>query len=256
MSKPLVLITADVKPIDGYNWHAAISTYIEALIGTANVMPTIMPSMGGALDLDAYLDRVDGVLITGSRSNVNPALYGGEATEANGPYDPERDASTLPLIRRTIERGVPLFAICRGIQELNVALGGTLRTEIQEEAGTGDHRAKDSPHHDERFAMAHEIKVLPDSQLASFLGGEPVEVNSLHRQALGALGRGIVVEATAEDGTIEAVTVANAPGFVLATQWHPEYWAASDGPSQKLFTAFGRAVRAYGASRGALTAAE
>lgn len=256
MSKPLVLITADVKPIDGYNWHAAISTYIEALIGTADVMPTIMPSMGGALDLDAYLDRVDGVLITGSRSNVNPALYGGEATEANGPYDPERDASTLPLIRRTLERGIPLFAICRGIQELNVALGGTLRTEIQDEAGIGDHRAKDSPHHDERFAMAHEIELEEGGHLASVLGTEPIEVNSLHRQALGTLGKGVVVEARAKDGTIEAVAVSGAAGFVQATQWHPEYWAASDGPSKKLFTAFGEAVRAYGASRNTLAAAE
>ena len=141
MTKPLILVTADVKPVDGYNWHAAPSTYLHAVVRGSDALPLVLPSLGADIDIDDALDQVDGVLATGSRSNVNPQIYGGEATEANGPYDPERDATTLPLLRRAVERGVPVFAICRGMQELNVALGGTLETEIQELEGVDDHRA-------------------------------------------------------------------------------------------------------------------
>lgn len=245
MSKPLVLVTADVKPIDGFNWHAAISTYLHAVLKGAGAVPVILPSLGAELDLDAALDHADGVLVTGSRSNVNPALYGGEPVEENGPYDPDRDATTLPLIRRAIDRGVPLFAICRGLQEMNVALGGTLLTEVQSVAGRQDHRPPTSDHQDERFRIAHSVEIAPGGALETVLGGEPIEVNSLHRQAVGRLAPGLKIEAQAEDGTIEAATVEDSPGYTLATQWHPEYWVMTDGPSQKLFAAFGQAVRDY-----------
>lgn len=249
MTKPLILVTSDVKAIDGYNWHATPSPYLHALINGSNALPVILPSLGADIDIDGVLDQVDGILVTGSRSNVNPQLYGGEATEANGPYDPDRDATTLPLLKRVIERGVPVFAICRGIQELNVALGGTLLTEVHEVTGRADHRAPTSEHQDVRFQISHPVEIEPDSQLAEILGEEPIDVNSLHRQAISTLGENLVVEARAEDGTIEAVTVRDAPGFVLATQWHPEYWVASDGPSQKLFKAFGEAARTYRSRR-------
>lgn len=249
MSKPLVLVTADVKSIDGFNWHAAISTYLQALVKGSDAVPMILPSLGADLDLEAALDNVDGVLVTGSRSNVNPALYGDEPTEANGPYDPDRDATTLPLIKRAIERGIPLFAICRGIQELNVALGGTLQTEVQTVEGRRDHRPPVSENQDIRFQITHPIEVAAEGRLAGIVGTDPIEVNSLHRQAVGTLAPGLVVEAQAEDGTIEAATVADSPGYVLATQWHPEYWVMTDGPSQKLFAAFGDAVRDYRTKR-------
>ncbi|MBD8893830.1 gamma-glutamyl-gamma-aminobutyrate hydrolase family protein [Roseibium litorale] len=245
MTKPLILVTSDVKPVDGYNWHAAPSTYLKAVISGADALPVILPSFGADIDLDAVLDRVDGVLATGSRSNVNPELYGGEATEANGPYDPERDATSLPLLRRAIERGIPVFAICRGMQELNVAMGGTLLSEIQDLDGRDDHRAPVSEHQDERFKIAHPIAVKPGSQLEAVVSSPEINVNSLHRQALGTLGEGVEVEASAEDGTIEAVSIKNACGYVLGTQWHPEYWVGSDAPSAKLFKAFGDAARAY-----------
>lgn len=245
MSKPLVLVTADVKTIDGYNWHAAVSTYLQAIVKGSDAIPMILPSLGPDLDLDAALDQVDGVLATGSRSNVNPQLYGEEPTEENGPYDPDRDATTLPLIKRAIERGIPVFAICRGMQELNVALGGTLLTEIQSLEGRRDHRAPTSDHHDERFRIAHPVEVAPGGCLAAVVGEEPIEVNSLHRQAVGDLGNGMVVEASAADGTVEAASVEGSRGYVLATQWHPEYWVTTDGPSKKLFAAFGDALRAY-----------
>ncbi|WP_299482595.1 gamma-glutamyl-gamma-aminobutyrate hydrolase family protein [uncultured Roseibium sp.] len=245
MTKPLVLVTADVKPIDGFNWHAVNSTYLHAVLQGSDSIPLILPSLGAELDIDAALDQVDGVLATGSRSNVNPAIYGQEPTEENGPYDPDRDATTLPLLKRAIERGIPVFAICRGMQELNVALGGTLLTEIQTISGRKDHRAPVSEHQDERFQIAHPVEVADGSCLEKVLGSEPFEVNSLHRQAVGDLGAGLVMEANAEDGTIEAMSVKDSRGYVLATQWHPEYWVSTDGPSQKLFSAFGDAVRAY-----------
>ncbi|MTI00084.1 gamma-glutamyl-gamma-aminobutyrate hydrolase family protein [Roseibium sp. RKSG952] len=249
MTKPLILVTADVKTIDGYNWHAAPSTYLQAVLAGADAVPVILPSLGPDIPLDDVLDQIDGVLATGSRSNVNPGLYGEDATLENGPYDPDRDATTLPLLRRTVERGIPLFAICRGMQELNVAMGGALLTEIQDLQGRSDHRAPTSEHQDERFRIAHPIEIKDDSGLAKILGSEPVEVNSLHRQALGALGTSVVVEALATDGTIEAVSVKDARGYVVATQWHPEYWVRSDSPSQKLFEAFGRAAAGYRVKR-------
>lgn len=246
MTKPIILVTSDIKAIDGYNWHAAPSTYLAALTSTAKVIPLIAPSLGADMDdAECILNQVDGVLATGSRSNVNPALYGLEPTEANGPYDPERDGATLPLLRRAVQKGIPVFAICRGMQELNVAFGGSLITEIQNMDGREDHRAPVSEHQDERFRLAHSITIKTGSLLETVLGTDKIEVNSLHRQALGTLGDGIEVIAEAEDGTIEAVGVKNACGYVIATQWHPEYWVNSDLPSRRLFEAFGNAARNY-----------
>ncbi|MBG6141950.1 putative glutamine amidotransferase [Labrenzia sp. EL_142] len=245
MTKPLVLVTADVKSIDGFNWHAVNSTYLQAILKGSDAIPMILPALGAELDLDAALDQVDGVVATGSRSNVNPQLYGQAPTEENGPYDPDRDATTLPLLKRAIERGVPVFAICRGMQELNVALGGSLLTEIQTLSGRKDHRAPASERQDERFRIAHPVEVSSGGCLEAVIGAEPFEVNSLHRQAVGDLGNGLIIEAQAADGTVEAMSVQDSPGYVLATQWHPEYWVMTDGPSKKLFAAFGNAVRAY-----------
>ncbi|MEP3430520.1 MAG: gamma-glutamyl-gamma-aminobutyrate hydrolase family protein [Roseibium sp.] len=245
MTKPLVLVTADVKSIDGFNWHAVISTYLQAIVKGSDAVPMILPALGADLDLDAALDQVDGVLATGSRSNVNPQLYGQDPIEANGPYDPDRDSTTLPLLKRAMERGIPIFAICRGMQELNVALGGSLLTEIQNLEGRNDHRPPTSDRQDERFRIAHPVEITTGGTLETILGAEPFEVNSLHRQALGDLGNGLIIEAQAEDGTIEAVSVKDSPGYLLATQWHPEYWVMTDGPSKKLFGAFGDAARAY-----------
>ncbi|HMB48046.1 MAG TPA: gamma-glutamyl-gamma-aminobutyrate hydrolase family protein [Afifellaceae bacterium] len=250
---PLILVTSDVKPIDGYNWHAAIDTYLKALTLTG-AMPFILPNLAGGIDLDAALDRVDGVLVTGSRSNVHPSHYSEEPSAAHEPYDEARDATTLPLIRRAIERGVPMLAICRGIQELNVALGGSLITEAQEQPGRMDHRAPVSDHHDERFALAHDVHYEAGAGMAEITGGPTVRVNSLHRQIIGRLADRLVVEAKAEDGTIEAVRVAGAAAFAYGVQWHPEYWAASDKPSNDIFTAFANAARNHGARRTAIAA--
>ncbi|MCX8996860.1 gamma-glutamyl-gamma-aminobutyrate hydrolase family protein [Rhizobiaceae bacterium BDR2-2] len=250
MPKPVVAVPADLKTIDGVAWHAAQNQYVKAALTVAEVMSFIVPAFEHGNDADAILDHVDGLLVSGSASNVHPSLYGRQAVEKDGPFDPGRDATSLPLIRRAIERGIPLLAICRGLQELNVALGGSLQGEIQENEGTWDHRSPETPDRDEAFAIRQSVIVREGSCIANYLGlsGE-IRVNSLHRQAIAETAPGLQVEATAPDGTIEAVSVIGARTFACGVQWHPEYWAETDHPSRQLFAAFGDAVRAYAASK-------
>ncbi len=246
---PLIAVAADVKPIDGYTWHAAAEAYLAAIVHGFGGIPLILPSLGEAIDYDALLERIDGVLLPGSRSNVHPSRYGELPSPKAEPHDPRRDAVTMPLINAALRHGVPLFAICRGMQELNVALGGTLIAEVQEQAGRSDHRAPVSDDQDIRFAIRQEIRLVPGGVLADLFETDTIQVNSLHRQAIGRLAEGLAVEATAPDGTIEAVRVREAAGFALGVQWHPEYWVRTDPPSQNLFRAFGAAVRAHMAAR-------
>jgi putative glutamine amidotransferase len=252
-STPVVAVAADVKDIDIYRWHAVPETYLRATVNGANALPLILPSLDETTDFETLLDRVDGVLLPGSRSNVHPLRYGAEESEKTLPHDPRRDAVTLPLIKATLARGVPLFAICRGMQELNVAMGGTLVAEVQEVPGRMDHRAPVSDDNDLRFAIRQDVVVEPGGVLARILGAGTVRVNSLHRQAVDRLGAGLKVEARAPDGTIEAVSVIGAKNFALGVQWHPEYWVGNDQPSRALFAAFGQAIRDY--SEGRLPAA-
>ncbi|MEJ0096902.1 MAG: gamma-glutamyl-gamma-aminobutyrate hydrolase family protein [Bauldia sp.] len=246
---PIVAVAADVKEVDGYRWHAAADTYLRAVVNGAGALPLILPSLEEGTDFDTLLDRVDGVLLPGSRSNVEPPRYGAPPSDKTLPHDTRRDAVTLPLITAALARGVPLFAICRGMQELNVAHGGTLIAEVQELPGRSDHRAPVSSDNDMRFAIRQDVTVEPGGVLAGILGAGTVQVNSLHRQAIGRLGSGLTVEALAPDGTIEAVSVANARSFALGVQWHPEYWLTSDAPSRALFAAFGEAIRERAAGR-------
>lgn len=247
--RPLIAVPTDVKSFENYIWHCAPEQYLAAAIDVAEVTPLLVPSFGAKMDADAILDGVDGLLVTGSKSNVNPELYGIEPSEAFEPYDNARDATSLPLIRAAIDKGVPVLAICRGLQELNVVLGGTLATEIQDLEGRMDHRAPQSDSQAERFALQHPVKIAPKSCLAEILKSDSVKVNSVHRQAIDRLAPELEIEAVAEDGTIEAVSVKNARGFIVGVQWHPEYWVQSDAPSRKIFEAFGDAVRAHNAKR-------
>lgn len=256
MPQPIVAVSTDVRRFENYTWHAAPVQYLEAALAVAGALPLLLPSFGARIDFDGLLDRVDGVLLTGSKSNVDPSLYGGEATEADGPYDPDRDATTLPLIRRAVARAVPLLAICRGIQEMNVALGGTLASEIQDLPGRMDHRAPDSERQEDRFAIRQTVTIRPGSCLAGVFGAGDIQVNSVHRQAVDRLGPSLDVEAVAPDGTVEAVSVRGARGFAVGVQWHPEYWAHSDDASARIFRAFGDAVRARATAREGRAAAE
>lgn len=255
MSKPFVAIPADFRPFDGNVWHAVQHQYVRAAVEGAGVIPFIVPALEAGNDADAILDRVDGLLLSGSRSNVHPSYYSdGEAKEADGPFDTGRDATVMPLIRRALERGVPLLAICRGIQELNVALGGTLASDIQEQPGIWDHRKPDVPDLDIAYGIRQTVLVKEGSCLASVLGSGEVRVNSLHRQAISKAAPQLAIEALAEDGTVEAVSVIGAKAFAVGVQWHPEYWVGKDTPSNKLFAAFGDAVRAYADNKRKVTA--
>ena len=240
---PIILVTTEVRPMDNYVWHAAAETYLKA---TADIgaVPLLLPSLGKRLDLEALLERVDGVLLTGSRSNVHPARYDGEPSPRHEPYDLARDDTTFRLIPLALKMGLPFFAICRGFQELNVALGGSLITEAQERAGSLDHRAPLDLPQDARFGLAHDVELEPNSHLGALLRTRCIRVNSVHRQVIDRLAPGLIVEGRAPDGTIEAVRVAAADNFAFGVQWHPEYWAATDAPSGALFRAFGEAARA------------
>ncbi|MCD2183043.1 gamma-glutamyl-gamma-aminobutyrate hydrolase family protein [Rhizobium sp. GN54] len=249
MPKPVVAIPADIREIEGNVWQATPNQYVRAAVKGAGVIPLLVPALETGHDFDEILDRVDGVLVSGSRTNVHPSHYGREATEADGPFDPARDATSLPLIKRALERGVPLLAICRGLQELNVALGGTLANEIQDIPGNWDHRKPDTADLDVAYGIRQDVIVKEGTCLASVVGTGTVRVNSLHRQAISATAPRLAVEAVAEDGTVEAVSVIGSKAFAVGVQWHPEYWVGSDEPSNNLFKAFGEAVRDYAAAK-------
>lgn len=222
--------------------HGTPGRYCAAVLGGAGAVPVIIPPVGEAAL--AVLDRLDGLLLPGSPSNVEPHHYGTAEDETPELHDPARDGTTLPLIREALRRGMPLLAICRGIQELNVALGGTLHQRVQLLPGRDDHRGRGATL-DEQYALRHEISV--HGQLARLLGRDRTRVNSVHGQAIDAVAPGLVVEARAEDGTIEAVRVEGA-SFALGLQWHPEYRYAEHPDSVALFRAFGDACRAHAAS--------
>lgn len=245
ISRPLIAVTSDIREIDGNNWHATPSEYVTALVEAAGVTPVLLPNIHDAIDYDALFGAVHGLLITGSRSNVHPEHYGQEANEQHGPFDPDRDATTLPLIRAALEYGIPVLGICRGLQEMNVALGGTLANDIQDLEGKNDHRAPQSTVRDERYAIRHPLDITENSCLAAIVEGTTIDTNSVHRQAIDRLSEKLEPQAVAQDGTIEAVGVKDAQDFALAVQWHPEYWVRTDAPSAKIFKAFGDAVRKH-----------
>ncbi|MBC8129983.1 MAG: gamma-glutamyl-gamma-aminobutyrate hydrolase family protein [Rhizobiaceae bacterium] len=245
----LVAVPADIRTIGNHRWHAAPETYLKAVIRVSGAIPLLVPALSAELDIAEILSRVDGVLVTGSVTNVHPARYGKKPSAAHEPYDEDRDALTDAMIKGAIDRGVPLLAICRGHQELNVARGGTLATEIQDLDGRMDHRSGDHPEQKDRYAIRQPVHTKADSTLGRIVGKTEFEVNSLHRQAIDRLGDGLTVEATAPDGTIEAISVDGARGFALGVQWHPEYWAETDAASAAIFTAFGEACRTYRKAR-------
>ena len=242
---PLVGLPADTYEKDGFLFHSLGDKYARALVEVSDVLPLMIPSMFDAVAIDAILDRVDGILMTGAISNVHPPHYGENETKDHEPYDHNRDAMTLQLIRAVIDRGMPLFCICRGFQELNVALGGTLETELQRGSGRLDHRAPKSDDTDVRYAPRHPISITKGGFLHHTLDQTETMVNTIHRQGIGKIAPGLNVEATAPDGIIEAVSVKGAKSFAFGTQWHPEYRATGNPDSVKLFKAFGDAVRVY-----------
>jgi putative glutamine amidotransferase len=250
--KPLVGISCCTKIFGAFGMpnHAASDTYIQAVDQLVDAVPVLVPANGGACRVETLLSRLDGIILTGSRSNVQPALYGGPPHAEGTPEDVARDGVTLPLIRAAIRAGIPLLAICRGFQELNVALGGSLHQRLQDLPGRLDHSTPLQPNGRVRIGKAHHVSVVPGSWLHRIAGSTQLAVNSLHNQGIDRLAPGLVVEARAPDGTIEAVRVANAPGFAVGVQWHPEYDHATDPASRAIFTEFGAALRAQAGSIG------
>lgn len=250
--RPLVGVTACLRENGRGGWHHAVGDrYVQAALSAVGALPVLIPAVGrelaeeGAMTeaLDRLLDTLDGVLLTGSPSNVEPHHYGGDPSREGTAHDAARDATTLPLIRHAIERGVPLFAICRGLQEVNVALGGTLHQLVHEVDGRRDHRSPKAPDPDVNYAPVHDIEIVEGGMLHRLLGERRVRVNSLHAQGVDRLAPRAKLEAIADDGQVEAFSVPDAPGFALALQWHPEYKALDNPVSMKLFGAFAASCR-------------
>lgn len=242
-SKPIVLVPACNRLLGHHVYHVAGKKYVDA-VRLAQCQPLIVPT-ATAHELDALLDLAHGVLLTGSPSNVHPSHFFEEVLDPTLPLDPDRDAWTLPLIPKAIERGMPLFAICRGFQEVNVALGGSLHQAVHRVAGFRDHRDDESQPIEVQYGPAHEVAVQPGGLLERILGLQRFEVNSLHGQGVNRLAKGLRIEARAPDGLVEAFSLEAARGFMLAAQWHPEWRAAENPVSRKLFQAFGEAALAY-----------
>ncbi len=249
--RALIGISCCIKPFGlfGTPNHAASDSYVRCTLGPVGGVPVLLPAAGEALAPE-ILPRLDGLMLTGSRSNVHPDNYAGPAHAPGTPEDTQRDSTTLPLIRAAIAAGLPLLAICRGFQELNVALGGSLDQRIQDLPGRLDHSTpSDQRHGPVRTAKAHPLRVAADGMLAGIWNqaglawrAEAVPVNSLHNQGIQRIAPRLIPEAWAPDGTIEAVRVADAPGFALGVQWHPEYDWEADALSRAIFEAFGEAA--------------
>ncbi|KIA79154.1 gamma-glutamyl-gamma-aminobutyrate hydrolase family protein [Chromobacterium amazonense] len=250
MSQAIIGIPCDLKTIGLLPFHAVGDKYITAAAGGAGGLPLLIPALGDEGLLRATLQTLDGVLLPGSPSNVEPHHYGGPASREGTLHDPKRDATTLPLIRMVLEQGIPLLGICRGFQEINVALGGELHQHVQEQPGLNDHREAESDDVAEMYAPAHTVSFVEGGLLAGWTGQRGAQVNSLHQQGIKRLAPGLDAEAHAEDGLVEAYRIRDAKAFAFAVQWHPE-WRYWENPlSQAIFHAFGEACRARRAQRG------
>jgi putative glutamine amidotransferase len=242
-ARPVIGIPADRRIVGPHPFHMAGEKYITPLLRIAGALPLIIPALGDELMLADLLDELDGLLFTGSPSNVEPRHYGGEASRPGTLHDPERDATTLSLIPRAIAAGVPVLGLCRGFQEMNVAYGGTLWQHVHEVPGLHVHHEDPDQPLDVQYGPVHDVTLAPGGQLESIAGGSRIRVNSLHHQGVRTLGPGLVEEARADDGLVEAFRVADARRFALAVQWHPEWQAEANAFSVELFRAFGAAAR-------------
>jgi putative glutamine amidotransferase len=248
MSKPLPLvgIPANYALDDGRAGHRVGASYIDAVFEVSGCMAVLVPACGEKHDFGTLIDRLDGLFLTGGAPNVEPKNYGGPPSRPGTLHDPNRDATVLPLIRRAVEAGLPLFAVCLGIQEVNVALGGTLHQLVHEVPGKNEHRMDRTLPPGERGVPRHPVFPTPGGLLHRLAeGAGSVMVNSLHAQAVDRIADSLIVEGVSDDGVVEAVGMPGAKAFMLAVQWHPESRGALEWPlSQAMFQAFGDACRA------------
>lgn len=247
--KPLIGVPADRRVLDPHPFQMVGEKYLDALIKGSDALPLITPVMADDVDVDELLMQFDGIFLTGSYSNVEPHHYDGEPSEEGTLHDPHRDAVTLPLAKRALETGVPLLAVCRGFQELNVALGGTLHQKVHEIAGYHNHLENENDPLDKKYGPSHPVTLTEGGLLRRLVGSDTVTVNSLHAQGVARLADGVSVEAVADDGLIEAFRVDEVAGFALAVQWHPEWRVMENEVSKAIFGAFGDACRARASRR-------
>ncbi len=247
--RSLIGLPACVREVNGFPFHACGEKYLNAVVLGAEGMPIIIPALGDDHDLPALVASLDGLMLTGSPSNVEPHHYDGPESVPGTKHDPSRDATTLPLIREALRAGLPLLAICRGIQELNVALGGSLHQRVQELPGKMDHRMPQGEPREVQYAPRHAVKLTPGGMLARLTGQQELIVNSLHAQAIDQPAPRLMVEAVSSDGIVEAVSVKDAANFALGVQWHPEWKLLENPVSRALFRAFGDAARARAEAR-------
>jgi len=244
--RPVIGIIGNSALIGGdYPAHAGGTMNSAAVAEVAGCMPLLIPADPHYVSVEELMETCDAFLLTGGRPNVHPEEYGEPPTEAHGAFDRCRDAVTLPLVRACVERGQPFFGICRGFQEVNVAMGGTLYPEIRELPGRMNHRMPPEGTLEEKFAIRHAVHFEEGSVFHQLLGARDVMTNTLHGQGIKTPGKRVVIDGWADDGTPEAIHIEDAPGFALAVQWHPEFNAANDPVSRPLFEAFGDAARAW-----------
>lgn len=241
--KPIIGVPADRRVIEPHPFHMAGEKYLKAVTEAANAVPLIIPVLADDLEIDELVDQVDGVLLTGSPSDIEPRHYGSDSDDPGALRDSHRDALTLPIAKHALETGVPLFAICRGFQELNVVLGGTLHQKLRNVPGYHNHKEDPEDPLDVQYGPSHPVTLVAGGLLSRLAGEEEVMVNSLHGQGVKKLPNGVTVEAVADDGLIEAFTVDSAENFALAVQWHPEWQATRNEFSSAIFKAFGDACR-------------
>ena len=224
---------------------------LKAVAEVTGALPLMFAGCPDITDVGALLDAVDGILLTGGRANVHPSHFGVEPDVKHEPYDERRDAVALAVAEACVARGVPLFGICRGLQEMSVAFGCSLHPEIRELPGRVNHRMPRlengdiHPDHDVIFADRHDVHLTPGGAFARLYGKDTIRVNSLHGQGILNLDCRVIVEGLADDGTIEAIRIADAPGFALGVQWHAEYDPQSNPVNRTIFEAFGEAVSAH-----------
>ena len=239
-AKPVIGVPADRRVLNPHPFHMAGEKYLTAIRDGACAVPFVIPALGASIEPDEWLAHVDGILLTGSLSNVEPHHYGGEASREGTLHDPDRDETTLPLIRRALESGVPLLALCRGFQELNVALGGTLHQRVHEVPGYGNHKENPEDPLEKQYGPAHHVTLMDGGLLRRMAGTNRVQVNSLHSQAVARLAKGVTVEAVADDGLVEAFRVDATDAFALAVQWHPEWRVTENEFSMAIFRTLDR----------------
>lgn len=248
MTRPIVGIISNSHLLnDQYPAHAGGAMNSEAVSEVAGALPLLIPADPRFVSVQDLLDTFDGFLLTGGRPNVHPEEYGEPETEAHGAFDRARDAITLPLVRACVERGQPFLGICRGFQEVNVAMGGTLYPEIRDLPGRMNHRMPPDGTIEEKFELRHAVRFTEGGPFHRLMGAQDVMTNSLHGQGIKCAGTRVVIDGHAPDGTPEAIYIDGAPGFTMSVQWHPEWHASADPVSRPLFQAFGAAVADWSA---------